>query len=132
MTCMSHVHHVGVDITAEDSYKHVLQALDGRKVRPGSDAVCVACERHMTLRQGMSCAACMAGQIGILLVVAGHQQLDSLADVDAPGLRKHFEVNAIAPLLAVQALRGSLGMSSKVRAGNLHSPVMTAAVWARC
>lgn len=53
-------------------------------------------------------------QIGILLVVAGYQHYEDLSTVDAPGLRQHFEVNAIAPLLAVQALRGNLTEGSKV------------------
>jgi hypothetical protein len=47
-------------------------------------------------------------------VVAGYQHYEDLASVDAPGLRQHFEVNAIAPLLAVQALRGNLTEGSKV------------------
>ena len=112
----------GVDITAEDGYPHVLKALDGRKVR-----FCFTCRKlHMSSTASghkgriVDCATCMAGQIGTLLVVAGYQQLDSLADVDAPGLRKHFEVNAIAPLLAVQALRNNLAEGSKVREAPFH------------
>ena len=56
----------------------------------------------------------LAEQIGILLVVAGYQHLDKLGGLDAEGLRQHFEVNAIGPILAVQALRPNLGKGTKV------------------
>jgi len=61
-------------------------------------------------------------QVALLLVVAGYQHLDSLADVDAAGLRQHFEVNAIGPLMAVQALRPWLAAASKARAGRCCAP----------
>lgn len=38
----------------------------------------------------------------------------SLGEIDAAPLRKHFEVNALAPLLVTQALRASLKGGSKV------------------
>lgn len=38
----------------------------------------------------------------------------SLGEIDAAPLRKHFEVNALAPLLVTQALRASLKRGSKV------------------
>lgn len=62
-------------------------------------------------------------QVALLLVVAGYQHLDSLADVSADGLRQHFEVNSIGPLMAVQALRPWLVSGTKVRdwiSCNLH------------
>ncbi len=61
-------------------------------------------------------------QVALLLVVAGYQHLDSLADVDAAGLRQHFEVNAIGPLMAVQALRPWLAAASKARARRRCAP----------
>jgi NAD(P)-dependent dehydrogenase (short-subunit alcohol dehydrogenase family) len=39
---------------------------------------------------------------------------DSLEKLDVDGIRKQFEVNALAPLLITQALRGRLGKGSKV------------------
>ena len=54
-------------------------------------------------------------QVALLLVVAGYQHLDSLADVNAEGLRQHFEVNSIGPLMAVQALRPWLVSGTKAR-----------------
>ena len=57
----------------------------------------------------------LAPQVALLLVVAGYQHLDSLADVSADGLRQHFEVNSIGPLLAVQALRPWLVSGTKAR-----------------
>ena len=59
---------------------------------------------------------CPARQVALLLVVAGYQHLDSLADVTADGLRQHFEVNSIGPLIAVQALRPWLVSGTKARA----------------
>lgn len=38
----------------------------------------------------------------------------SLGEIDAAALRKHFEVNALAPLLVTQALRARLERGSKV------------------
>ena len=58
---------------------------------------------------------CRAPQVSLLLVVAGYQHLDSLADVSADGLRQHFEVNSIGPLIAVQALRPWLFSGTKAR-----------------
>lgn len=58
---------------------------------------------------------CPALQVALLLVVAGYQHLDSLADVSADGLRQHFEVNSIGPLMAVQALRPWLVSGTKAR-----------------
>jgi NAD(P)-dependent dehydrogenase (short-subunit alcohol dehydrogenase family) len=48
------------------------------------------------------------------MLVAGYQQWDRLGILDAEGLRKHFEVNAIGPILIVQALRPNLKPGSKV------------------
>jgi NAD(P)-dependent dehydrogenase (short-subunit alcohol dehydrogenase family) len=39
---------------------------------------------------------------------------DSLEKLDVAGIRKQFEVNALAPLLVTQALRARLGKGSKV------------------
>jgi NAD(P)-dependent dehydrogenase (short-subunit alcohol dehydrogenase family) len=39
---------------------------------------------------------------------------DSLEKLDVAGIRKQFEVNALAPLLVTQALRSRLGKGSKV------------------
>ena len=61
---------------------------------------------------------CQAPQVALLLVVAGYQHLDSLADVTADGLRQHFEVNSIGPLIAVQALRPWLVSGTKARNQN--------------
>ena len=58
---------------------------------------------------------CFSPQVALLLVVAGYQHLDSLADVSADGLRQHFEVNSIGPLIAVQALRPWLVSGTKAR-----------------
>ncbi len=63
----------------------------------------------------LTVGVCIAWQVALLLVVAGYQHLDSLADVDAAGLRQHFEVNSIGPLLAVQALRPWLSAGTKAR-----------------
>ena len=63
------------------------------------------------------CLLSLAKQIGVLLVVAGYQHLDKLGGLDAEGLRQHFEVNAIGPILAVQALRQNLGQGTKVGFG---------------
>ena len=77
----------------------------------------------------------VAKQIGVLLVVAGYQHLDKLGGLDAEGLRQHFEVNAIGPILAVQALRQNIGQGTKVALrscpsshhGCMHSTVSAAA-----
>jgi NAD(P)-dependent dehydrogenase (short-subunit alcohol dehydrogenase family) len=39
---------------------------------------------------------------------------DHLGEIDVVGLHKHFEVNAVAPLLVTQALRSQLARGSKV------------------
>jgi NAD(P)-dependent dehydrogenase (short-subunit alcohol dehydrogenase family) len=39
---------------------------------------------------------------------------DHLGEIDVAGLHKHFEVNAVAPLLVTQALRSQLAQGSKV------------------
>jgi NAD(P)-dependent dehydrogenase (short-subunit alcohol dehydrogenase family) len=54
-------------------------------------------------------------QVGLLLLVAGYQHLDKLGSLDAQGLRQHFEVNSIGPILVAQALRPNLGSGSKAR-----------------
>lgn len=46
--------------------------------------------------------------------MAGYQHLDKLGSVDAEGLRKHFEINSIAPILIAQSLRPNLISGSKV------------------
>ena len=70
---------------------------------------------QMHLLSELTMGVCNAWQVALLLVVAGYQHLDSLADVDAAGLRQHFEVNSIGPLLAVQALRPWLAAGTKAR-----------------
>ena len=53
-------------------------------------------------------------QIDLLFLVAGYQHYDKLGDLDAEGLRIHFDINAIGPLLMVQALRQNLHKGCKV------------------
>ena len=53
-------------------------------------------------------------QIDLLFLVAGYQHYDKLGDLDAQGLRIHFDINAIGPLLMVQALRQNLQKGCKV------------------
>jgi len=55
-----------------------------------------------------------ATQVDVLLVVAGYQHYDQLGKLDAEGLRIHFEINSIGPLLTAQALRPNLKPGSKV------------------
>ena len=53
-------------------------------------------------------------QISLLFLVAGYQHYDKFGGLDAAGLRIHFEINAIGPLLMVQAMRPNLGKGAKV------------------
>ena len=53
-------------------------------------------------------------QIDLLFLVAGYQHYDKFGDLDAEGLKIHFDINAIGPLLMVQALRQNLGKGTKV------------------
>lgn len=62
--------------------------------------------------------------IDVLLHNAGIMQVQGLDTVDADTLRKHYEVNAIGPLLLTKALLGRLEKGSKVcfvstRAGSI-------------
>ncbi len=53
-------------------------------------------------------------QINLLFLVAGYQHYDKLGGLDAEGLKIHFDINAIGPLLMVQALRQNLQKGTKV------------------
>ena len=53
-------------------------------------------------------------QVSLLFLVAGYQHYDRFGDLNAEGLRIHFEINAIGPLLMVQAVRPILGKGAKV------------------
>ena len=53
-------------------------------------------------------------QINLLFLVAGYQHYDKLGGLDADGLKIHFDINAIGPLLMVQALRQNLQKGTKV------------------
>jgi short-subunit dehydrogenase len=55
-----------------------------------------------------------APQVALLLVVAGYQHYEKFGDLNADGLRIHFEINAIGPILMAQALRHNLESGSKV------------------
>lgn len=46
--------------------------------------------------------------------MAGYQHYDKFGDLNAEGLKIHFDINAIGPLLMVQALRQNLGKGTKV------------------
>lgn len=52
--------------------------------------------------------------MALLLLVAGYQHYEKLGDLDAEGLRVHFEMNAIGPILVAQSLRPNLEAGSKV------------------
>ncbi|KAK9832580.1 hypothetical protein WJX81_000380 [Elliptochloris bilobata] len=84
-----------------------LNELGAHKVLEGVD-ICIPGGMKPVLR------ALEDQKVALLIVVAGYQHLDSLADVNADGLRQHFEVNSIGPLLAVQALRPWLVSGTKV------------------
>ena len=45
--------------------------------------------------------------------MAGYQHYDKFGDLDAEGLKIHFDINAIGPLLMVQALRQNLQQGHK-------------------
>ncbi|KAK9917942.1 hypothetical protein WJX75_009959 [Coccomyxa subellipsoidea] len=53
-------------------------------------------------------------KVALLLVVAGYQHYEKFGDLNADGLRIHFEINAIGPILMAQALRHNLESGSKV------------------
>lgn len=53
--------------------------------------------------------------MNLLFLVAGYQHYEKLGDLTAEGLRIHFDINAIGPLLMVQALRQNLQAGTQVR-----------------
>lgn len=52
--------------------------------------------------------------MNLLFLVAGYQHYDKFGDLTAEGLRIHFDINAIGPLLMVQALRQNLQAGTQV------------------
>lgn len=55
-----------------------------------------------------------ATQVDVLFLVAGYQHYDQLGKLETEGLRIHFEINSIGPLLTAQALTPNLKPCSKV------------------
>ncbi len=106
-----------------------LFAAEGARVVATDVVACdgiVACDLADDAARDDFVAASLAelGGLDVLCNVAGVQQFAELGKLTSAGLRKHFDVNALAPLLLVQAFSDAL-IESK---GNVVSVASISAV----
>jgi NAD(P)-dependent dehydrogenase (short-subunit alcohol dehydrogenase family) len=103
-----------------------------RQLRERGEAVVAACRRAGPELASLGCelvdgievtddgsiarlVAALAGRrVDVLVNNAGILSRDSLDDLDFDGMRRQFEVNALAPLRVTKALLPNLGSGSKV------------------